>query len=62
MNSELKTMLLRMTSPNPASRPTATQVAFGVQAVEKKHNANAKTVLIGLGALIGLALLFGGGD
>ena len=62
VNSELKGMLLRMTSPNPLARPSATEVAINIHAVEKQHNANAKTVLVGLGALIGFGLLFGGGD
>lgn len=62
VNSELKRMLVRMTSVNPDERPSATEVALNVQAVERQHNAHAKTVLIGLGALFGLGLLLGRGD
>lgn len=37
-NSELKTLLLRITKTNPTERPTALEVAQGIKLVEKKQN------------------------
>jgi serine/threonine protein kinase len=61
-NSELKTLLLRMTRTNPAERPTALEVAQGIKLVEKKHCDNAKKVVLGGLTIAGLALLLGGTD
>lgn len=61
-NSELKSLLSRMTKTNPAERPTALEVAQGIELVEKKQNENAKTVVLGGLALIGIGLLWRGSD
>lgn len=62
LNVELKKLLLRMTKTNPAERPSALEVAQGIQLVEKKHNENVKTVVLGGLAIVGLGLLLGGRD
>jgi serine/threonine protein kinase len=61
-NSELKALLLRMTRRNPLERPTALEVAQGIKLVEKKANDNARAVVLGGLAIIGLGLLLGGSD
>ncbi|HEY6806132.1 MAG TPA: serine/threonine-protein kinase [Pyrinomonadaceae bacterium] len=61
-NSELKTLLLRMTRMKPAERPTALEVAQGITLVEKKQCDNAKKVVLGGLTIAGLALLLGGTD
>ena len=61
-NSELKALLLRMTKTNPAERPTALEVAQGIKLVEKKQNDNAKAVVLGGLALLGIGLLLGTKD
>jgi serine/threonine-protein kinase len=61
-NSELKALLLRMTKLNPIERPTALDVAQGIKLVEKKANDNAKAVVLGGLAIIGIGLLLGGSD
>lgn len=63
INSELKNLLLRMTSLNPAERPNAIEVATGVKTnVERKHNENVTTAVVGGLALVGLGLLFSNSD
>lgn len=61
-NSELKALLLRMTKANPADRPSALEVAQGIKLVEKKQNDNAKAVVLGGLAILGIGLLLGGKD
>lgn len=61
-NSELKTLLLRMTRTKPAERPTALEVAQGIRLVEKKYNDHVKTAVVSGLAILGIGLLWGGGD
>jgi serine/threonine protein kinase len=61
-NNELKRLLLEMTKRNAAERPTALEVAQRIKLVEKKSNDNAKAVVFGGLALIGIGLLLGGQD
>lgn len=62
VNGELKKLLIRMTSQNPAERPTALEVAQSIPQVEKKQEENAKAALWGMAGLAVLGLFFGGGD
>jgi serine/threonine protein kinase len=61
-NSELKTLLIRMTSANLVERPTALGVAQAIKVVEKKANDNARAFVLGGLAIIGLGMLFAGSD
>jgi serine/threonine protein kinase len=61
-NSELKSLLSRMTKTNPAERPSALEVAQGIKLVERKQEDNATTVVLGGLALIGIGLLLRGSD
>jgi serine/threonine protein kinase len=61
VNGELKHLLIRMTSQNPADRPSALQVAQSVPAVEKKQEENTKAALWGMAGLAVLGLFSGGG-
>jgi hypothetical protein len=51
-----------MTKLNPTERPTALEVAQGIKLVEKKANDNAKAVVLGGLAIIGIGLLLDGSD
>ena len=62
VNGELQNLLVKMTSKNPADRPTALEVAQSIPKVQKKQEENAKAALWGMAGLAVLGLFFGGGD